>query len=773
LSIDTSSLNDECNKLQFYEDDNPIDYWIENKCGSKNTLVWVSFLSFYKNKEIKMIYDCESTLVTEKRFDGDIYFFTENTDTVLQQFDGNFLVGSDVFGNIHSQENTDSHNHVIRGTNCASDERKIEILDSNKKFSNYQHSHSWTFYSEASNSNTPPFCEVNLFSRKKFFINYKDKPIIMFTNITSNKFSRFGILDNRLPKIGTNTQVGGHFDHFHYINGQLESSVSPTISGDDNGEICSTKHSHNHNVLGRTENASNFPPFISVLFGKYEDEENDVKVDSSMIFIASKVPPLGYELCSDFLGRFPKGSDVFGIQGGSFTHYHGYNNVSIESEIESYQGCVTGSSGIFVSVNNHTHTNFTGNSSVVTSNPPYIEVLFIKRKEYQIQDYYITFSEITPDDDDTNTTLATQPYVSNTFNLVYLLAIVVASIILILFCILLVMSSIALLFCYKLIKTQKRDEGLLELEEEEPNFEINKDLFKINAKNIKLIEDIGRGGSDSVVYKSSWKGTIVAYKVFKRQTIFKNENDCVEFEKEINIMSSISHPSIATFYGCVISKSRLGIVMEYFVNGNLKSYMRKSYKYPHTFRKLNTKDKLRILTEIALGGDYLHQRNIIHRDLKCDNILLNDNLRAKIIDFGISKISSLNKKDTMTRAIGTRHYMAPEVIKGGTYNELCDVYSFSIIMYEIITECFKPYEESLKKQKHTNVEFLVATNPSFRPEISKKDFPNLGWCIDLIKICWNQDPSKRMPFSEIVEILKTERKKFIKKRNKRRKSNLI
>lgn len=749
LSINTTGFN-ECNKIKFYDNNNLLDYWIENKCNLYNTLVWINLNNFYKTKQIKMIYDCNVDIVTEKQFDGEIYFFTKNNDVPLQQFDGKFLFGSEVFGSVHEQQNVDSHDHVISGTNCTSDELKREIMSSNKKFSNYKHSHDWNFISEPSSTNTPPFYGINMLSRNKLFINKTDNPVIMFeTIIDSNKFTRFTGLDNRLPKVGTSNQIGGSFEHFHFINGNLETSKFLEKSGDNNGDICSNKHSHSHNVFGRSENASNYPPFVSVLFGSYTGLEDYINITNSMIFVASKVPPLGYEICSNFVGRFPKGDEVYGIQGGSFAHQHEYYNVIIEPEISSYQECVIDSSGLHVSVSNHTHFDFVGTTLTVHTNPTYIEVLFIKRKDHKLEEYYYDI-----------TTEPQQPTQTEQFNIIYMLAIIVSIVILSLFYILITLLIIASICFCKIIHPQKRDNGieLLKEDDEEPKFEINKELFKIKPTEVNMIEEIGSGGSGCVVYRSNWNGIIVAYKVFKRKTILNKEEDYKTFEKEIKILSSVSHPSIAVFYGCVISKKRLGIVMEYCGKGHLKKYIKISKRYPQSHHQLDMNEKLRILIEISLGGHYLHQRNIIHRDLKCENVLLNDKLNAKIIDFGISKIDTLRKMEHMTRAIGTRHYMAPEVIRGERYSVLCDVFSFSIIMYELLTECFTPYATSIEGRRCQSIEFNVSTDSNFRPDIDPKGFPNFGWYVGLMKSCWEEQPSKRPSFLEIIKIIKKNRK---------------
>ncbi|KAF0924772.1 hypothetical protein E2562_014571 [Oryza meyeriana var. granulata] len=114
------------------------------------------------------------------------------------------------------------------------------------------------------------------------------------------------------------------------------------------------------------------------------------------------------------------------------------------------------------------------------------------------------------------------------------------------------------------------------------------------------------------------------------------------------------------------------VVVEYITGGTLKSHLIKHFE-----RKLPYKEAVRLALAMARGLSYLHSRKIVHRDVKTENMLLDDGkLNLKIADFGVARIE-VDPRD-MTGATGTPRYMAPEVLAGRPYNRKCDVYSFAI-----------------------------------------------------------------------------------------------
>ena len=120
----------------------------------------------------------------------------------------------------------------------------------------------------------------------------------------------------------------------------------------------------------------------------------------------------------------------------------------------------------------------------------------------------------------------------------------------------------------------------------------------------------------------------------------------------------------------------LYIFLEYAENGNLKKFIKKNY--------INDDIKLSFINDLFNGLNYIHSKNVIHRDLKSENILVTSNLNLKISDFGIS---ILNKNDTIdNNLIGTPLYMSPELIQGLDFNYKTDLWSVGCIIYEIITK---------------------------------------------------------------------------------------
>jgi len=181
--------------------------------------------------------------------------------------------------------------------------------------------------------------------------------------------------------------------------------------------------------------------------------------------------------------------------------------------------------------------------------------------------------------------------------------------------------------------------------------------------------------------------------------------------------------------------------------------------------------KMRILNDVGSGMAFIHSRGFIHRDLKSPNILIGESNRAKIGDFGMARVAD-KASSTMTSNQGTPLWVAPEVIGGtGHYDNKCDVFSFGVIMWEMMSEK-EPYHHIQNKQ---TVMVNVFNNPNFRPlipsleevislhtdQVDKKSIPFVFEpFIVLMQECWSHDPSTRPTFDQVVERLHAMSKPF-------------
>merc|ERR1712000_630241 len=143
------------------------------------------------------------------------------------------------------------------------------------------------------------------------------------------------------------------------------------------------------------------------------------------------------------------------------------------------------------------------------------------------------------------------------------------------------------------------------------------------------------------------------------------------------------------------------------------------------------------------GVAYLHQKKLIHRDLKSQNLLVNDLWQCKVADFGISTVNP-----TITRAmtcIGTPVYMAPEVLSKNKYSEKADVYSFGIVLAEIFTGALPYSEPPFDKMNQAQLMYQILEQGA-RPNIESLNIS----LQQLIRDCWNTDPRLRPSFAEAV-----------------------
>ncbi|KAK6127036.1 hypothetical protein DH2020_039214 [Rehmannia glutinosa] len=215
-----------------------------------------------------------------------------------------------------------------------------------------------------------------------------------------------------------------------------------------------------------------------------------------------------------------------------------------------------------------------------------------------------------------------------------------------------------------------------------------------------------------------------------------------DFWKEALILSSLHHPNVVSFYGVVRDgpDGSLATVTEFMVNGSLKQFLQKKD------RTIDRRKRLIIAMDAAFGMEYLHGKNIVHFDLKCENLLVNmrDPHRpvCKIGDLGLSKVKQHTLVSGGVR--GTLPWMAPELLSGKSnmVTEKIDVYSFGICMWELLTGD-EPYTDM-----HCASIIGGIVNNSLRPQIPT-------WCDpewkSLMESCWASDPSQRPSFSEIAQ----------------------
>ncbi|KAK4418950.1 Cold-responsive protein kinase [Sesamum alatum] len=192
---------------------------------------------------------------------------------------------------------------------------------------------------------------------------------------------------------------------------------------------------------------------------------------------------------------------------------------------------------------------------------------------------------------------------------------------------------------------------------------------------------IGRGGF-GVVYKGVLRdGTQVAIKTLSAES----KQGTNEFLTEINMISNIRHPNLVQLIGCCVEGTNRILVYEYLENNSLASALLVS---KGKRLELDWSKRAAICRGTASGLAFLHEYaepRIVHRDIKASNVLLDDNFLPKIGDFGLAKLFPDNVTHVSTRVAGTEGYLAPEYALLGQLTKKADVYSFGVLLLEIIS----------------------------------------------------------------------------------------
>ncbi len=234
-----------------------------------------------------------------------------------------------------------------------------------------------------------------------------------------------------------------------------------------------------------------------------------------------------------------------------------------------------------------------------------------------------------------------------------------------------------------------------------------------------------------------------------------------EFAAEVRILSKLQHPNVIKYVGFTTNPHCL-IIQEFAPNGDLRSYLEAQKQHHQALIAAGRADpssgpltlnlQVTMALDIARGMEYLHGRtpSVLHRDLKSPNLLVDENLRIKITDFGLAREKDTTRegKTGLMTVCGTPLWTAPEILKGQLYNEAADVYSFSLCFWELWSMCVPFHELGLGPMEV----LLQVVNDDRRPTMPDEIPPLFA---DLVVRCWATDARERPTFVAIVAELET------------------
>ncbi|MBS0357818.1 MAG: protein kinase [Proteobacteria bacterium] len=265
------------------------------------------------------------------------------------------------------------------------------------------------------------------------------------------------------------------------------------------------------------------------------------------------------------------------------------------------------------------------------------------------------------------------------------------------------------------------------------SFELN---FSISYSDLKFGDKIGEG-SYGEVHSGTWEYNAVAIKKLKLTNY--NQSALEELENEAKVMAKMRSDYLVQLKGITMQKPNFCLVMELMPKGSLDNLLYNAKNdLPWSMR-------YRLAMDITTGIYHLHNQNILHRDLKSMNILLTNEGRAKLCDFGLAKVKATTRTQTSkpSKSVGTIPWMAPEIlVLNAKFSTKSDIYALAMVFWEIAAR-EQPYaqvtEESIIKD---------AIKEGERAEIPEKTPKKFA---ELIRLCWTQKPEER---PEAIEVLR-------------------
>ncbi|KAF8040281.1 hypothetical protein BT93_B2498 [Corymbia citriodora subsp. variegata] len=300
-----------------------------------------------------------------------------------------------------------------------------------------------------------------------------------------------------------------------------------------------------------------------------------------------------------------------------------------------------------------------------------------------------------------------------------------------------------------------------DMEESNVYFEVpifNSAELEEATNNFAASNELGDGGFGTVYYGKLRDGREVAVK----RLYERNYRRVKQFMNEVEILTRLQHKNLVSLYGCTSRhSSELLLVYEYISNGTVADHI-------HGWRanssaRLPWRIRMDIAIETATALAYLHASDIVHRDVKTNNILLDKNFGVKVADFGLSRLFPSDVSHISTAPQGTPGYVDPDYHRCYQLTEKSDVYSFGVVLIELVSS--KPAVDISRKADDINLANL-AINKIQKCAFGELIDPNLGFESDseinrmttsvaeLAFLCLQQDKEMRPPMDEVLEELK-------------------
>ncbi|KAL6844316.1 hypothetical protein ACP4OV_025989 [Aristida adscensionis] len=293
------------------------------------------------------------------------------------------------------------------------------------------------------------------------------------------------------------------------------------------------------------------------------------------------------------------------------------------------------------------------------------------------------------------------------------------------------------------------------------SFVIAVQVLRGATKNFAQENVLGRGGF-GVVYKGELHdGTMIAVKRMEVAAVSNKALD--EFQAEIAVLTKVRHRNLVSILGYAIEGNERLLVYEYMPNGALSRYLFQWKQYE--LEPLSWKKRLNIALDVARGMEYLHNlghHRFIHRDLKSANILLGEDFRAKVSDFGLMKDAPDGNFSVATRLAGTFGYLAPEYAVTGKISTKVDVFSYGVVLLELITGMTAIDESRVGEEaahlaswfchiRKDQEKLRAAIDPTL--DLTDETFESISVIAELAGHCTAREPSQRPDMGHAVNVL--------------------